>query len=171
MESPSETMLSSPPCGQPATPLVLTNPGTQPSPRNQNSSVERPLAEVITEEFAPFDAENLVVQPFQEDVSRDAKFEQELSNMLLNAILETHAWASARPKHEAAMESQNLEDQISNIMSTEREQGMCSPTPSISSSFSMSSSFIRLPIIEKTRAKLADFVRKMKTAIAALTDI
>jgi hypothetical protein len=55
--------------------------------------------------------------------------------MLLDVIIETHAWASARPKHEAAMESQKLEEQISHIIATEREQGMSSPAPSSSSSF------------------------------------
>jgi len=63
--------------------------------------------------------------------------------MLLNILLETHAWASARPKHEAALEGRLLEDQIAQIMDTEREQGMCSPTPSSSSLFR--SSFVGMP--------------------------
>lgn len=59
----------------------------------------------------------------------------ELSSILLDVIMETNAWASARPKHEAAMESQKLEEQISHIITTEREQGMSSPANSSSSSF------------------------------------
>lgn len=160
---------SSPTCTQVITPPVLSNQERHTVPKNQG--LERPLAEVISQQFLQFDAQNLVVQPFGNEASRDAKFEQgllcvynahicaievlndsiddflheELSEMLLKAILETHAWAAARPKHEATLESQKLEDQISHIMDTEREQGMCSPTPSFPSSFS-SSSFTRLKI-------------------------
>lgn len=61
--------------------------------------------------------------------------------MLLNVILKTHAWAASRPKHEAAFESQKLEEEIAQIMDTEREQGMCSPTPSAPISSISSSSF------------------------------
>ena len=133
----------------------------------------------------------------------------ELSNMLLDAIMETHAWASARPKHEAMMESQKLEEQISHIISTESEQGMSSPAHSSSSSF-FRVRFVGMPhsvmaflqilrcynldpdhsfvlcawsldfplliffcfgtITERTRERLGDFVRRMKTALAALTE-
>jgi hypothetical protein len=61
--------------------------------------------------------------------------------MLLNVILKTHAWAASRPKHEAAREGRKLEEEISQIMDTEREQGMCSPTPSATPSSLSSSSF------------------------------
>ena len=128
----------------------------------------------------------------------------ELSSMLLDVIIETQAWASARPKHEAAMESQKLEEQISHILATEREQGMSSPAPSSSSSFfrvrfvgmphSVMASllrcynidsnysfvlsvwsldillliFVALTITAQTRERLGEFVRRMKTALAAL---
>jgi len=59
----------------------------------------------------------------------------ELGNMLLGVIIETHAWASARPRHQTAMDGQKLEEQISHIIAIEREQGMSSPAPSSSSSF------------------------------------
>lgn len=124
--------------------------------------------------------------------------------MLLDVIIETQAWASARPKHEAAMESQKLEEQISHILATEREQGMSSPAPSSSSSFfrvrfvgmphSVMASllrcynidsnysfvlsvwsldillliFVALTITAQTRERLGEFVRRMKTALAAL---
>ena len=50
----------------------------------------------------------------------------DLSNMLLDVILETHAWAAARPKHEHQLEVHKLENQISEVMEREKEQGMCS---------------------------------------------
>jgi len=62
----------------------------------------------------------------------NARHVLELSSMLLDIILETHAWASARPKHEAAMETQKLEEHVSRVI--EKEQGMSSPAPSFSSS-------------------------------------
>ena len=62
--------------------------------------------------------------------------------MLLDAILQMHAWASGRFKHKTQLEGHKLEDQNLRIIKTEAEQGMCSPTPSSSTSaFSFSSSF------------------------------
>ena len=100
--------------------------------------------------------------------------------MLLDAVLHTHAWASGRFKRRTQLESQKLEDQHLKIIKTEEEQGMCSPTPSSSTSafsFSFSSSvwttpsMLILATLEKTRGSLADFVTKMKNALAALTGI
>ncbi|KAF8884904.1 hypothetical protein CPB84DRAFT_1655101, partial [Gymnopilus junonius] len=125
---------------------------------------ERPLADVISETFPPFDAQSRIAQPFSDSEARDATFHE---GALLKAILETHAWAASRPKHESAVEGQKLEERIAHVMDTEREQGMCSPRPTSQSSFS--SSFYRFRIVEQTREKLGEFVRKMKTALAALT--
>ena len=60
----------------------------------------------------------------------------EYTTMILEAVLHTHAWASARFKHKTQLECQKLEDQNSTILKTETEQGMCSPTPSSSTSAS-----------------------------------
>ena len=54
--------------------------------------------------------------------------------MLLDAILQMHAWASGRFKHKTQLEGQKLENQNLRIIKTEAEQGMCSPTPSSSTS-------------------------------------
>ncbi|KAF9485043.1 hypothetical protein BDN70DRAFT_796593 [Pholiota conissans] len=131
------------------------------------AAATKPVMEIISEHFSPFDADALIVRPFEEEAARDAKFEEELSDMLLNIILKTHAWAASRPKHEAGLESRKLEEEISQIMDTEREQGMCSPTPS--SSFSSSSFGSR--VIEQTRQRLGEFVQRMKTAVAALMGV
>lgn len=103
--------------------------------------------------------------------------------MLLDAILQTHAWASARFKRKTQLECQKLEDQNLRILNTEKEQGMsCSPTPSSSGVFrdfyypSLPNCVINADfwlfvttILEKAREGLADFVIKMKNALAALT--
>jgi hypothetical protein len=54
--------------------------------------------------------------------------------MLLDAMLQMHAWASGRFKHKTQLEGQKLESQNHRIIKTEAEQGMCSPTPSSSTS-------------------------------------
>ncbi|KAJ3746769.1 hypothetical protein DFH05DRAFT_1376262, partial [Lentinula detonsa] len=102
---------------------------------------DRPLTEVIKEKFAPFDHNRLVVGPFTEETSRDANFEQELGTLLLDAILETHAWAAARPKNESHLTVQRLENKISDVMEVEK----------------------------RTRQDLNEFVIRMKSALAALT--
>ena len=48
----------------------------------------------------------------------------ELSAMLLDVMLETHAWAAARPKHESQIAVQKFEKKISEVMDVEKQQGM-----------------------------------------------
>jgi hypothetical protein len=48
----------------------------------------------------------------------------ELATMLLEAFIETFAWASARPKHESAVAAQKIEKRLETIVETEKEQGM-----------------------------------------------
>lgn len=43
--------------------------------------------------------------------------------MLLELVLETHAWAAARVKHESNAAIQRYEKRISDLMDTEKEQG------------------------------------------------
>lgn len=124
-----------------------------------------------------------------------------LSAMLLDSIIETHAWAAARPKHESQTAAQKYEQKISEVMNVEREQGTFT-TPPTSSSLSVvfvgrprsnsallatpscnSSVFfdhlrpwysppcLSIPNAEKTRERLNHFVTQMKTALAALTGI
>ncbi|KAK0237980.1 hypothetical protein EDD85DRAFT_952154 [Armillaria nabsnona] len=132
-------------------------------PRDGTSkpSQERPLTEIIGQTFPSFDHHSIVVKPFEEESARDAAFSQELSAMLLDVVLETHAWASARPKHESQVAVQKFEKKISQVMEVEKEQG--------ASPFSLSS----LPsvIFEQTGERLNEFVCRMKTALAALTGL
>ena len=66
--------------------------------------------------------------------------------MLLDAVLQMHAWASGRFKHKTQLEGQKLENQNLRIIKTEAEQGTCSPTPS-----SSTSAFSFLPSVSKFR--------------------
>ncbi|THU87569.1 hypothetical protein K435DRAFT_867181 [Dendrothele bispora CBS 962.96] len=61
--------------------------------------------------------------------------------MLLDVILETHAWAAARPKYESQMTVQKLEQKMGDIVEVEKEQGTSSPAarPTIVSCSSSSS--------------------------------
>jgi len=74
----------------------------------------------------------------------------DLSDMLLDVILETHAWAAARPKHEHQSEVHKLENQISEVMEREKEQGMCS-SESSSLYSSLFLGMLRLPNALDTR--------------------
>ncbi|KAJ3874496.1 hypothetical protein F5051DRAFT_335632 [Lentinula edodes] len=119
---------------------------------------DRPLTEVISEKFTPFDHNRLVVGPFTEETARDASFEQAL---LLDAMLETHAWAAARPKFESQLAVQKLENKISEVIEVENRQGM-----SQSSSRTLYSlSFWPALLLEQTRQNLNEFVTHMKTAL------
>ncbi|KAJ3975681.1 hypothetical protein EV361DRAFT_887542 [Lentinula raphanica] len=98
---------------------------------------ERPLAEVISEKFAPFDHNRLVVGPFTEETNRDANFEQELGTLLLDIMLETHAWAAARPRFESQLAMQRLENRISDVMEVESTQGMSLSSSNVFHSLSL----------------------------------
>ena len=50
--------------------------------------------------------------------------------MLLDALIETHAWSTARLKHESFAAAEKFEAGISNIIEIQKDQGM-----SASSSF------------------------------------
>ncbi|KAJ4488677.1 hypothetical protein C8R41DRAFT_742671, partial [Lentinula lateritia] len=116
---------------------------------------DRPLTEVISEKFTPFDHNRLVVGPFTEETARDASFEQAL---LLDAMLETHAWAAARPKFESQLAVQKLENKISEVIEVENRQGMSqSSSRTLYSPLTLS--------IEQTRQNLNEFVTHMKTAL------
>ena len=49
---------------------------------------------------------------------------------MLDLIMETYAWAAARPKHESANAVVNYEKKIADIMEVEKEQGT-SPNTSL----------------------------------------
>ncbi|TFK73489.1 hypothetical protein BDN72DRAFT_834616 [Pluteus cervinus] len=152
-DNDSSSLASSP---APATPPMYAPPSNQlqlateslskPPIAISQPTPERPIAEIIEERFPPFDHQAEVVGPFTEESEKDITFEQELGAMLLDVILETHAWAAARPKRESEVAAERLEQDITALMETEKEQ-------------------------EKTRERLTQFIVRMKTALAALTGL
>lgn len=56
--------------------------------------------------------------PFCKQITLD------LSAMLLDLIIETHAWASARPKHESTLAAHKIEQKIVSVIEAEKQQGM-----------------------------------------------
>lgn len=50
----------------------------------------------------------------------------ELSAMLLELMLDFHAWSSARPLHESDKTADTLEKEINELMETEKDQGRSS---------------------------------------------
>ncbi|KAK1225094.1 hypothetical protein PQX77_011963 [Marasmius sp. AFHP31] len=155
-------------------------------PRTTPPEKDKPVGELIGEPFPSFDHQATVVDPFTQEMGRDATFEQELGTMLLDLILETHAWSSARPRHESQMAVQKLEQKITDVLEVEKEQGMFESSIMASSAdgrrpkllrsrsslseclSSKSSRSIMSTLIEKTRNNLNEFVNRMKTALAAL---
>ncbi|KAJ8690838.1 hypothetical protein PTI98_012237 [Pleurotus ostreatus] len=106
----------------------------------------RRVAETISAPFIPFDAEAAIVKPFQEETNRDTVFEREFTSMLLDIMLEFHAWSAARPRGESEYSGQLIEQRIGKVMSIEMEQ-------------------------EDTRRRLSDFIKQVKLALDALTGI
>ncbi|KAJ7169613.1 hypothetical protein C8R46DRAFT_1089365 [Mycena filopes] len=151
-DSPSRHSSSSP---RPPSP-----PPAQPKSTNKTSSRNRPLVELIGAQFPAFDCNSAVVLPVQDETARDEAFQKALNEMLLDAALETHAWASARPFHETEMATEKYEKQLLKVQQQEHEQGMLTarPPPSFLSRFS-----------EQTRQRLNEFVARMRSALAALT--
>ncbi|KAG6854102.1 hypothetical protein C0991_010516 [Blastosporella zonata] len=152
-------------------PNIVSPPSTKPNPKTPtlppaSATQPRPLADIIGETFPPFDHRAIIVLPFNSELSRDSAFEKELASMLLDALLETHAWAAARPKHESSVAAQNIEKKIVSVMETEKEQGMYLLRPR-----SYMCPSLRAVIVDKTRQQLNQFVTQIKTALSTLTGL
>lgn len=112
---------------------------------------------------------------------------QELGKMVIELMLDFHAWSTSRPTRESDLTADFLEKEVNDIMGIEKEQGRSS-TSSVSCShimgrpmfhhhpYAMAPSFDicgadALSLEEKTRQRLNDFVSRIKIALAALTGI
>ncbi|KAJ6519560.1 hypothetical protein C8R45DRAFT_951908 [Mycena sanguinolenta] len=152
----SPSPISSP---APSSPHSRSPPSAQLQSKTQENSGSargRPLVELITTPFPAFDCESAVVVPFQKETARDDEFQKELNEMLLDAALQAHAWASARPFQETDIATRKFEQEIMVLQAQENEQGM--PPPSLLFLF-----------FEKTRQRLNEFVTRIRSALAALT--
>lgn len=106
---------------------------------------------------------------------------------MIDLMLEFHAWSTSRPIQESDRTADKLEKEIKNIQETELEQGRSSgltsslfsigrPMFSWSSQGYLPGMFVLLADIvfqlqEKTRQRLADFINRIRVALAALTNI
>ncbi|KAI0947951.1 hypothetical protein AcW1_009581 [Taiwanofungus camphoratus] len=127
-------------------------PPTSPAPsspdtcNNTDRSQKRAISEVISKTFPPFDHRTTVVEPFDNEAKRDTEFLEKLNLVLLELMLEFHAWSTARPTYESDRTADELEKEVKAMIELEKEQ-------------------------EKTRQRLNDFVTRIKLALAALTGL
>ncbi|KAI0760207.1 hypothetical protein C8Q74DRAFT_1294662 [Fomes fomentarius] len=110
------------------------------------SALNRPISDLLTETYSSFDHRARVVGPFDDESKRDAEYVKKLNSMLLELILDFHAWSAARPTHESERTADMLEKEVKVLMEAEKEQ-------------------------EKTRQRLNDFITRIKLALAALTGL
>ncbi|KZT04478.1 uncharacterized protein LAESUDRAFT_814078 [Laetiporus sulphureus 93-53] len=140
----------------------MSTPSSPVTPKEEQSGganrpEKRAISEIISDTFPPFDHRSVIVEPFDSEVKRDAEFLEKLNDMLLEVMLEFHAWSTARPSFESDRAADALEKEVKTVMDMEKEQGMCRHPQS--------------SLIEKTRQRLSDFVTRIKLALAALTEI
>ncbi|KAF8626481.1 hypothetical protein AX17_006537 [Amanita inopinata Kibby_2008] len=113
-----------------SSPQISPSPQAPPSGQKYTASAssqeQRPLAEIIGHPFQVFDHQKEVIDPFSEEEHRDETFQKELCAMLLDAIIESHAWSVARLKHESIVAAEHFDQKIARIMDVEKEQGTLS---------------------------------------------
>ncbi|KAI5887073.1 uncharacterized protein SCHCODRAFT_01193026 [Schizophyllum commune H4-8] len=96
-------------------------------PNGSTTTKSRAISEIVEDRFPPFDHQAAIVGPFEEETGRDQTFEGEIGHLMVDLIMETHAWAAARPKLESANAVGKYEKKIADIMEVEKEQGTSSP--------------------------------------------
>jgi hypothetical protein len=108
--------------------------------------------------------------------------------MVIDIMIQFHAWASARPTSERKTAATRLESQIQDVLKIEAEQGRSSASLSQSFSFLVGravfrASYLRVDCLrakssiadfvanltEMTRERLIDFVMSIRNAFAAFT--
>ncbi|OCH86503.1 hypothetical protein OBBRIDRAFT_797125 [Obba rivulosa] len=119
-------------------------PSTQHAPRSETP--RRPISEMISQTFPPFDHRSAIVEPFDNESKRDVEFLEKFNMMILELMLEFHAWSTARPSYESDRTADSLEQEVKAVIEMEKEQ-------------------------ERTRQRLNDFVTRIKLALAALTEL
>ena len=107
--------------------------------------------------------------------------------MVIELMLEFHAWSTSRPMLESDVTADRMEKEVNDIMGIEKEQGR-SPPSSLYTTFVGTPTFCRQPSLptslpllaavltylfceERTRQRLREFVERIKVALAALADL
>ncbi|RPD61248.1 hypothetical protein L227DRAFT_610295 [Lentinus tigrinus ALCF2SS1-6] len=142
----------------------MSSSSTSPE-QNSTEMPKRPISDVLSETFPSFDHHAKIVSPFDEETKRDAEFVEKLNTMLLELIIEFHAWSAARPTFESERTADALEKEVKALVEAEKEQGRSSASLSTSTSSASQS------LVEKTRQRLHDFITRIKLALVALTTL
>ncbi|KAI0763096.1 hypothetical protein BD413DRAFT_606783 [Trametes elegans] len=129
------------------------------------ATTRRAVSGVLSESFAPFDRRAKLAIPFDEESKRDAEFAEKLNAMLLELVLEFHAWSAARPVYQSNRVADKLEEDMKSMKKTEEEQGR-STFP-----FAQSTTAPSRSLVENTRQRLNEFITRIKLALAALTGL
>ncbi|KAF8586600.1 hypothetical protein K439DRAFT_1408508 [Ramaria rubella] len=100
----------------------------------------------------PFDPLNVgsITSAYDTESAKLPEFEAGMSKMLLSAMLEVRAWATARPIAEQDATGDALTIRLKEVQKTHDEQG-------------------RFCFFEQTRLRLLNFISSIKSALAALT--
>ncbi|KIL60334.1 hypothetical protein M378DRAFT_83844, partial [Amanita muscaria Koide BX008] len=70
--------------------------------------------------FPEFDHKKEVIDPFSEEENHDQAFQEELTEVLLNALMKTHAWSTGRLTYESFAAAEKFEAGISNILRSKK---------------------------------------------------
>ncbi|KAF9530251.1 hypothetical protein CPB83DRAFT_905515 [Crepidotus variabilis] len=141
---------------------------------------ELSVSEVISQKNTVFDKDTLILQPYVEELAKNDQFASEFNEMALDLILEFHAWSTARRQQEQHVHEYDLQEDLQKIEKTETEQGMytslleCSRGESKKASgVGISSpplpSYVCSRNLENMRKQMAEYMERMKVALAALT--
>ncbi|KAI1786730.1 hypothetical protein LXA43DRAFT_1032672 [Ganoderma leucocontextum] len=144
---------------------MATTSNLEPS-KGASSTARTTVTAILSESLPSFDHGAQVVTPFENETKRDAEFLEKLNTMLLELIIDFHAWSAARPAHEGEKMADLLEKEVKTLRDAEKDQGTSAPPPSPSPSPSASVS-----VVEQTRQRLHDFITRIKLALAALTGL
>ncbi|KAL5481032.1 hypothetical protein ACEPAI_9973 [Sanghuangporus weigelae] len=145
--------LTSPPGSQ------TRNEHKQPVPLGPNSVTEMRDGRVgnmsvdatLAKPFMSFAHQDLIKEPYEDDMRRDDEFKEQLHQQLLDLILEFHAWSMSRPDSETATAGEALVEEARVIQRLEEEQGMWSI------------------LFDQSRLRLVEFIARIKAALATLT--
>ncbi|KAH8113923.1 hypothetical protein DFH11DRAFT_283148 [Phellopilus nigrolimitatus] len=80
----------------------------------------------LAEPFASFAHQDVLVRPYDDELRRDVDFQEQLHQLLLELVLEFHAWSTSRPELESTAAGDALFEETQAVLNTEREQGMLS---------------------------------------------
>jgi len=101
---------------------------------------------ILSEQAADKFDHNALLSEYDNDFNKDAAFEAEFTTRMMDILLETRAWALARPHLETERHGLLLLEEVKSIQAAEAEQ-------------------------DRMRQGLVQFVQNIKSALAALASL